>query len=177
MLDDKKLMTVALCRRFQAEAHLDGGNGQFFALMQRSNRKFLSFSPGSPEIDPMQMLWAQDVLGLLNRELAHGGGWVVVFTCPMPEWMTFNVERGYGRYALMWLDADGDVQFSQEWQRNDGELLEFADVINAGIFSTAQKCEASWMAWKSLMIDVIDPAEGQTFNKAVGEIPTSAQGR
>jgi len=179
MLEDAKLMTKALCRRFVAEAMLDGGNGQFYALMLRSNRQLLAFNPGSPELDPMQMMWAGDVLRLLNKELDHGGGWVVVFTCPDPQ-SGLDIISGadsmaYGRYALMWLDHDGDVQFSQEWQKNDGELLDFADVINAGILSTAQKCEASWNAWKMLMVDVIDPAEGQTFNKAGGETPTSAR--
>ena len=75
----------------------------------------------------------------------------------------------------MWLDRDGDVQFSQEWQANDGELLTFDDVVIAGLESTVEKCEASWQAWKTLMLDVIDPAQGQTFNKAGGETPTSAR--
>lgn len=165
-------VSPTLLRRFEVEAHLDGGDGRHFAVMQRSAHEMIGHNPGSPELDPNQMMWATDVLKLLNKELHHDGAWVVVFSHP-EQLMVLNAHSEYGRYALIWLDSDGDPQFSQEWLRNDGELLDFSDVMAAGIYSTANKCEGSWAQWSHLMRDVLKPKGGETFRRARGEAPTS----
>lgn len=179
-LDDSILMTPTLLRRFIQEAELEGGNGQHFALLRRSNSELIAHNPYSPELDPSQMTWGADVLRLLNRELHHDGAWVLCFTHPAepgpPETILHNPPKHweYARYCLMWLDKDGDVQFTVEWVRHESELFDFADVMLAGIESTAQKAEAAWETWRTMMIEVLDPREGETFKRAQGQRAPSA---
>jgi hypothetical protein len=171
---DDVLLTPTLLRRFEAEAVLEGGNGQFYALIRLSNGKLLSHHPGSPPIIAEQSMWADDVLRALNRELHHDGAWVVVFTAPQPLATGTAIfaqpdHVEYGRYVIMWMDADGDVQFSMEWVQNESDLLDFADVLIAGLESTMAKAEACWEAWHMHMRQVLDPQEGQTFKRARGQ--------
>jgi len=181
MLREADLITPALLRRFEAEAKIDGNNGEFYALIRRDDGDLLSHHPGSPPIIPEQTMWAGDVLKRLNRELHHDGAWVIVFTDPAPQGegeyaiYRLGMHREYGRYALLWVDEDGDVQFAQEWVRNESELLDWTDVLLAGIESVMDKCEASWNLWNTHMRQVLEPAEGQTFKRARGQRASSAR--
>lgn len=179
-LDDRTLITPALLHRFEQEAHAEGGTGQYYALIRRSEGELLSHHPfGLPAV-PEQIMWAADMLKLLNRELHHDGAWVVVFTHPAPApalpVLHDHKHADYQRYCLLWLDADGDVQFVQEWEAGTGELHDFADVLLAGPLSTAQKCEASWQQWRAIM-DALDTTGTQRFKRAKGERAPSQQGR
>ena len=180
MLDDDTLITPALLRRFIAEARLEAGNGQHYAFVRRSNGNLIAHNPASPEIAGYQTMFAADVLKVLNRELHHDGAWVVVFTHPEPPEPGSAIlltppGREYARYVLMWLDRDGDVQFSVEWVKNESELLDFAEVLEAGIDSVVEKCEGAWQMWHLHMREVLDPREGETFQRARGQMPSSAR--
>lgn len=172
-LSDKLLITPTLLRRFELEGQFEGGGGQYYALMQRANGELVCDHPFGPALEPMQMLWSADVLRALNRELHHDGSWVVCFTHPQPNSMECVLlnprHKEYGRYALLWLDKDGDVQFTVEWNRGEGELRDFAMVMLAGMNSTMAKCETAWGLWHEMMVDVIEPQEGQTFKRAQGQ--------
>jgi hypothetical protein len=176
-LADETLITPTLLHRFELEAGEQQGQGGYYALIRRSNGDLVSHHPFAPGAEPHQLMWAAEVLGLLNRDLHHNGAWVVVFTHPKRPSLETVLHQPrhaeYARYALIWIDADGDPQFSQEWSENESEMRDFADVMLAGIHSTAQKCEASWQAWKLMMLDVIGPREGQTYKKAKGQRPAS----
>jgi len=174
MIADHLLMTPTLLRRFEIEAYLDGGDGRYYAVMERAGGAIATHNPGSPEVEPDQLMWAMDVLRLVNREVGHGGVWVVSFSNPVkPSIEKIYVE--YDRYALIWLDQDGDPQFTVEWVKNDGEMRDFADVLITGRHATANKCEASWQQWHLLMRDVLLPEENQTFKRAQGQAPTSSR--
>jgi hypothetical protein len=177
MIADDDLLTPALLRRFEAEAYLEGGNGQHYAFVRLSDGRLLAHHPGSPQIIAEQTMWADDVLHKLNRELHHDGAWVVVFTAPgaAADGCAIFAQPGYieyARYCLMWVDKDGDVQFSIEWVRNESDLLDFTDVLMAGIESTMAKCEAAWETWV-MQRKVMDPQQGQTFKRAKGQAPSS----
>lgn len=177
------LVTPTLLQRFELEAGLEGGNEhKYCGVILREDGDIFVHHPVSAALDSMQMLWAARALKLLNRELHHDGAWVVVFTHPMPvefESAAHASPRSsyYQRYALIWIDQDGDPQFSQEWQNGqDTELIDFTAVILCGIESTAQKCEASWQTWHLMMRKVLEVKEGQgkTYKRARGERAPSA---
>lgn len=173
MLPDKLLITKLLLRRFVLEANLEGGNGQHYAIMVREGGHIVAHNPHSPELDPLQFEWATALLRYLNRELHHGGAWVIAFTHPEAPALAISNMARYRRYAIIWLDHDGDPQFSQEWAKGEGEMLNFEDVMDAGLWTTAMKAEAAWSLWHHHMRDVLAPGEGQTFARAAGETPSS----
>jgi hypothetical protein len=167
MLSDDLVITPALLRRFHAEAELEGGDGRHYAVIRSNDGSLLVHDPGSPSISGEQWIWTADLLELLNRELHHDGAWVVVFTHPLPD---------YRRYVLLWLDRDGDVQFALEWVAGENSgFRDFVDVLLAGVHSTAQKCQVAWEIWHTMMIEVIEPREGQTFKRARGERASSTR--
>lgn len=178
-VSDDLLITPDLLRRFQLEASMDSGNGQHYALVRQSNGNLLAHHPGSPPIIAEQVIWAVDVLHALNKELDHDGAWVVVFTHPrLPDLATVIHAQPdhftYDRYALIWLDEDGDCQFTVEWARGESELLDFADVMLAGLQSTLSKCEAAWELWHHHMRDVLEPKPDELIKKAQGQRPRVA---
>lgn len=170
---DERLITPFMLRRFIREAELEGGQGYHYALMQRDNGEFLDHNPGSPEIAPDQTIFGRDLLTLLNRELHFGGAWVMVYTHPVPGNSVLLLHADYHRMCIIWVDADGDPQFTVEWQHGEGEEFDFADVMLSGRESWGQRCEGAWQTWKKLMVDVIDHGEGQTFKRAQGQQPTA----
>lgn len=169
MLTEDLAVTPALLRRFIAEAEMEGGDGRHYALIRRNDGSLLAHHPGAPGLSPMQLLWSQDILRLLNRELHHDGAWCVVFTHPKPRFQDAK-HADYARYVLLWMDQDGDVQIPIEWLEGDYTgFRTFTEVMMAGVQSTAQKCEGAWEVWREMMVKVIQPREGQTFKRARGE--------
>lgn len=173
-IDDDTLITPSLLRRFVAEAELEAGDGRHYAFMQRSNGELLAHNPYSPEIDPHQAMFAADVLKFLNRELHHDGAWVIAFTHPKkpdPGMAIFaQPSTEYRRYVLLWLDSDGDVQFAVEWIEGESELLDFPEVMAAGLIPIANQCEGAWAMWDLHMRKVIEPRDGiDTFQRARGQ--------
>jgi len=170
MLTDNQIVTVTLLRRFMAEAEFDGGDGRYYGMIRLTDGRLFSHHPGSPTLAAEQLMWGSDILNLLNKELHHDGAWVVVFTNPEIPADFRAIDAAprhwdYGRYALIWLDEDGDPQFTMEWAKGDGELADFTDVLLAGRHSTAEKCEAAWRIWSSTH-RALDLKEGQTFKRA-----------
>lgn len=178
-LELHRLITPALLQRFHLEAEAEAGDGRYYACMLRPDGDVLVHHPIGPQLAPEQMMWAADVLRALNRELHHDGAWVVVFTHPKPAPTNSVIKSGsnhceYARYCLIWVDQDGDAQFTQEWMENEGDLLDFADVLLAGIESTMAKCEGSWEMWHHHMRQVIAPKQDQLFKRAQGQRAPSA---
>lgn len=176
-------VTPLLLRRFELEAEMDGGDGRYYACILREDGHLLVHSNpvDGVMLDTMQLLWAAKLLRLINREIHHDGAWVVVFTHPKPAAFDSAIHAEpkattYARYCIIWLDKDGDPQFTQEWIENDNaDFRWFSDVVLAGVESTAQKCEGSWQVWHEMMVKLIQPKEGQTFKRAKGERPASTR--
>lgn len=178
--DDELLITDALKRRLIAEGQMEGGPGHFWCVVRRSNAITVPFksSPLIPRPAPDQVMFASDMVESLNRHLHHDGAWVVVFTHPaavVPNMLdlqeTTSMARpvidftGYDRWAFLWLDRDGDVQFALE---ND-DL--FAETLLSGPDHWMEQAEQAWQRWHFHMREVLDKKalEGATFKRAQGE--------
>lgn len=173
-LPESLLVTPTLLRRFMDESVWEDGDGRHYGIMLRDDGNLIAHGPPDSKTPiPEQMIWAGDVLKKLNKELHHDGAWVVVFTHPKVAQLLSIFQDAkhcdYGRYALIWVDGDGDPQFTVEWMAGEGDLRDFDDVLLAGIVSTMNKCEAAWEMWHLHMRKNLDPKEGQTFKKAQGQ--------
>jgi len=173
MLTEDLVMSPRLLRYFSDAGRADKGDGRFYGLILRDDmRSVITFHPISPQLVPMQALWAGDMLHLLNVELSYGGAWVVVFTHPVPSpqqcIMSAPTHCNYERYHLIWVDEDGDPHVDIEWEAGTGELRKFVDVMKAGPIATAQLCEAALQTWfeKNRMLEA---KPEQTFKRARGE--------
>jgi hypothetical protein len=177
-ISESLVITPTLLRRFQAEGEMEEGDGRYYGVIQRDNGDLLVHHPASLSAVAPQLLWAGEVLRLLNRELHHDGAWVLVFThphsVPGPSVLHQAGHAEYRRYGLIWLDADGDPQFTMEWQHGTAELPSFTDVMLAGIESTAQKAEQAWMLWDDSH-KTLDLKAEQTFKRAQGQRAPSAR--
>lgn len=173
-LTEDKMVTKTLLQHFALEAEFEGGSGQYYALMLRDNGDLMAHHPFSPGLDPAQLMFAADVLRLLNRELHHDGAWVICFTHPKPQALKSGIHLPsthweFGRYALTWLDADGDPQFTQEWMEgSSSERRDFVSVLLQGIVPVAQMAEAAWQAAHE-MTGVLELKPEQTFKQAQGQ--------
>src|SRR5580704_2855890 len=172
------IVTPSLLQRFAIEAHQEAGNGQHYAVILRDSGDLTVHHPGSPPASAEQMMFAADVLKKLNRELHHDGAWVIVFTHPAPFDPAFSIyaqpHAMYRRFVFLWLDNDGDAQIPVEWIENESEMLDFADVLTAGIEWIMQNCENAWDMWHHHKVKVIERKPDETFKRAKGQRAPSA---
>lgn len=174
LTDENLVLTPTLLRRFKAEAEFEGGDGRYYALIRRANGELLADHPEGPSPTPEQLLFATDALRALNREVHHDGAWVIVYTHPKPprvEVVLYDTSKhiDYARYALLWMDKDGDVQFTLEWRENESDMVDFPDVLLAGIESLMDRAEGAWNIWHYQMRTVLDPREDQLVKRAQGQ--------
>lgn len=169
---DDLLVTTFLIKRFEREATFEAGDPRYYAVIQRKDGRFLEHNPASPELEPMQAVFARDLLGRLNRELHHDGAWTIVFTDPAPAETVLANRSEYRRFGLIWVDHDGDPQFTLEWVNGESEETDFADVLLSGIESWGDRAETAWLNWRMLMREVLDPAPDQLVKRAQGQAPT-----
>lgn len=156
---DRALITPTLLRRLEDEA-----GGLYWALLQNSESKLIEHSTGPAIISDQKML-AVDLVPALNKHLHHDGAWLIVFCDPAPGAFVPVSGSNYGRFVIMWMDRDGDAQFSIEFDRD------FTLYLVEGPDPMLEKCEAAWQNWNWAMKTVIQPREGQTFKRALGEKP------
>jgi len=167
-----KPVLTTLRARFAMEAEMEEGNGQFYAVIHKADGSFTDHNPYSPELDPMQAEFARDCLRLFNRELHHDGAWVAIFTHPKPAGPLQTCTE-YARFGFIFIDKDGDAQFTVDWEDGTGELLDFSDCLLAGIDAWGDIAEAAWESWHTLMREALDPSEGQLIKKAQGQLSTA----
>lgn len=167
-LDDKVLVTRSLLQRFVDEAGIEGGSGQHYALIQLNDGSFTAHNPASPEPDPAQVMFGRDVLTTLNRDLHHDGAWV--FFLSHPEHMAHVLESTvmYARFGFIWLDSDGDAQFTFEWEKGAGEELYFHECLFSGINSWIERAETAWKTW-AWTREALDAKPEQMVKRAQGQ--------
>lgn len=163
-----KPVLMNLRTRFTVEGEADDGTGQYYGIIHFADGQFWDDNPYSPELDGAQAVFARDVLKLLNRELHHDGAWTCVFTHPKPVQIPFTFAE-YARFGFIWLDADGDPQFTLEWAEGESEERDFPDLLMNGLESWGHKCEAAWQSWHHAMRQVLAPKAGQLIKKAQGQ--------
>lgn len=154
--------------RFEIEAEEEHGNGSYVGYLTQENGAMVTERRWALNPEPEQYMFAEDMLRLLNRELHHDGMWVIVFTHPGP----FNpivATTEYSRFGFIWLDSDGDPQFTMDWAKGECEELDFTDVLMSGIESWADRCEAAWEQWNLYMRKVLQPKQDQLVKKAQGQ--------
>lgn len=178
-LPDNIVQTPGLLRYAIQDAKEDGGDGRHFLVLQLSDGKLLVHNPISPGLPPQQLIFATDLLPALNKELHHDGAWFMIFTHPNPEVdeRTAEVSFEYARFAMVWMDQDGDPKFLVDWLKGaNSEELDFADVLAEGLDAWLNKAEGAWQQFDYLMNDVLDPQEGETYKLAQGERPPTFDG-
>lgn len=158
--DERILITTSLIVRFQVEGRYDGSTG-FYAYVQRSNGDLLVHQ-GGPDIDAPEHLFANDVLTALNNKLHHDGAWCLVFTNPRaidPPLM----KATYDRLVLIWMDKDGDVQFTNDHEAGIVHALEM------GQDAWLNNCETAWQLWQFHMRQVLAPKQNELVKAAQGQ--------
>jgi len=164
-LDNNLLTTPILLRRLALEAD----EGPFWTLVAGSNGETfarLLTKPISPPM-PEQQMFAYDMLWELNEHLHHDGAWFVGFTHPLDPVIPLIASRHYSRFYFLWIDRDGDPQFTLENDEN------FSLVLEAGPDEWMEHAEDSWQQWHLLMRKVLAPSDHQTFKRALGETAPS----
>lgn len=179
-LDEDLKISATLRQRLADEATFDNGQpgGIWFVLrrnsgaMQSVKGMNLLMAP-----HPAQQMWAMDMAKALNRHLHHDGFWVVGFTNPPPNafmlgGIVLDDEPIYERWFILWVDKDGDPQFTIE---NDDD---FNETLMVHPDSQIEQCETAWQKWKQHMRDTLGTStvQGATFAKAQGEAAPSTRG-
>ena len=158
---DRAILTPALLRRFQAEGEFDGADGRHQAFIETQDGRILVHGHGLMVL-PEQQMFGVDMIRLMNRALHHDGAWMVVFTHQRPPAVSLVAMAEYQRIVFIWVDKDGDVQFPLETDED------FSEVMGHGADHWLENAEAAWQIWKFSQA-MIDPQEGETFKKALGE--------
>jgi hypothetical protein len=141
--------------------------GPFRCVIQAEGGHVVEFGTG-PELCMVQRMVAEDMVIELNRQLHHDGCWLFNFATPEPKpAVVVETGRRYGRFAILWMDADGDIQFAIDCERA------FEKTIEEGPAALAEKCERAftWWRWQRGLLEI---RPGETFKKALGEQAPSA---
>lgn len=148
-----------LRRRLDQEAAFESSQGyapvpQYYAAVPHTDspsgsielRNYDPEDARTPDPHELQIDFAQMYRQNLQRELHHDGVWIVGWTHPpriqskilMPDAVDDNC---FGRLIAIWLDADGDPQFTYETES------EFADIIQNGGHYYLEQAERAWQMW------------------------------
>lgn len=141
-------MSSALSRRVYVEA--DEREAWMAVMRSNGEIRIKCNSPAHPHMS--QSLFAIEMLRDLNKRIANSGAWTV-------GWC-----HGYTRMILIWMDGDGDPQFTVEVDDR------IADIIKAGVDHFTAQCYEAWAKW-CWSQDILDLKPEQTFKKAQGERP------
>lgn len=123
---------------------------------------------------PEQVMFACDMAEALNKHIHHDGRWVVQLVHPMAKAFVPTVAMEpvqYQEFRFLWLDEDGDPQFTFEC----GFPLE--QWLVTPWQSWVQSAEEAHATWYVHMRKVIDPKkEGALYKRAQGEAAPSIGG-
>ena len=153
-LDNDLLVTPALQQRLQDEANnltpcaTDKVAG--WVGLEQSNGDFKYFCYGYTA-DAGEVVVAHELIKTLNRDIAHDGAWVI-------QWCL-----GGRHLNALWLDVDGDVQFTVEFEEDAYGMAENE------LGNWISQCEEAFQFWHKMMIQALAPSPEQLFKKAKGQ--------
>lgn len=170
-LDPAMMFSKAIRERLDLESELQSDFGTttclWYAVIRRPDGSIIlerNYDPGNATelltpLDPpsYQQLFAEQAAIMLNEECAHDGAWIVGFT-HAPEFdhlLRPNPNYEWRRMIKLWMDSDGDVQFSTDC------IEPFHKVLSVSPESFIEQSEEAYKQWKNLMRDALDPKEHQ----------------
>ncbi len=158
-LDDKLLSTQLLLERIEIESC----SGPFKFMVPLSNGRIEIAGPGK---DPVwtHRLFGSKIVEYLNHEINYDGAWILIWIKPennssiiLPDGVSYTEIR------ILWIDKDGDVQFTVEI---DDDLSE---MVKLGYHYWVEQCEDAHGHWRHQR-KVLDLVDGQSFKHAQGEL-------
>ena len=180
--NDDLLLTPALRQRLDLEAVPDhmGEVSQYpwFAWVQRTNGECHKFANQPIFPAEQQQLFALDLTRLLNDELRHDGAWVTGWVQPQMfvedlgmYAQGLRLQRTFGKCICIWLDEDGDAQFTIE-------IVEPMWRIERALMDAwIEQAEDGWQKWHRLMRQELKPNQDQLFKRAQGQTTPSQKQR
>ena len=167
-LDDNRLITPALLRRFIAEAEAAGDEDRYWAAIQREDGNWLTH--GGDEPTAFKKTVILDIVAALNRHIAHDGAWVAVWVDPQPKPLAVLNGTDYGKLVLMWMDMDGDVRFPIEIEEDDATLA------IKGYAHWCEQAEVAWNIWNDMRVEKVLALAGHEhlYKRALGQSAPSA---
>lgn len=165
--NDEWLVSPAIMQRLVDESEdTEGRYTGFWGAFTKANGDIV-FGGNIPAPCEFQRMFAADMAKGLNDNLRHDGVWLVFWTHP-PVAMAVDADV-YRVSHLLWLDEDGDPQFTVD---NEDP---FHEVMEAGFDHWIEAAEDAWQQWEEAR-DTLDLSPGQTFKKVRGELPPSLKG-
>jgi hypothetical protein len=130
----------------------DNSKGHVWALTVRPSTRGVvllqNFTPTIMDIEPheVQRSFARELLLVLNKEAGMNGGWVVGYSHPptVGDALHVNGDNVWGRLFMLWLDQDGDPQFSVEADKP------FHAVFEEGSMYYVGQCYKAYTEWSKL---------------------------
>lgn len=139
--------------------------GPFRAVIEAEGGQRLEFGTG-PALMMEQRMLAEDLVTALNKHLHHDGCWMFSFCDPAPKSkIQIGSGREYGRFVILWMDRDGDIQFPIECSRP------FHVYLTEGPNALIEKCEKAYQQWFLYMRTILDPQPDELYKRALGEAP------
>lgn len=162
-MEKELLFTNTLSMRYAAEAD---GFGYWMVVTTSDGEQHIRTLCEPPL--PYQQMFCRDLGAGLNRHLHHNGAWIVglVEAKPLLVIDEAGAGRDYERAILLWVDEDGDPQFTIEVEDD------WSRILSVGPDHWINKAEEAWLRWRH-MREVLDPQEGETYKRAQGQKPPS----
>ena len=159
-MDQRTVITPTLKRRLAAEA--SGGPYVCYFAAEGATHTLKGVGAVSPS--PLQDMIARDIVGRFNREIHFDGTWLAVLT-DLPSGAALVLsDLNYDAMRFLWMDGDGDVQFTIEvWD-------DPVSVAMAGMVHWMEQAVEAHQQWKRQR-DVLDLSErrGELVREAKGE--------
>ena len=179
VLDINQQFSWLTCERLDQEAAMDTDfqppkPPKWLAFGMQDNGKIIIMSNYDRSVRPSmgdtvfdneptapQLAFGMDVLKGLNKEIAHNGSWLVAWTHPphFSEYLRVNPQMEWKRLVMIFLDKDGDPQFTVD------SVRPFWEQVQSGAHHFVDQCEQAIQEWKQ-QLQILDLKENQTINLA-----------
>jgi len=160
------LRSAAIRHRLESEA--GGLPWVAFTANHYGKLAMLSDTP-NPMLAADCELYARDMALGLNRMLHHNGYWILQWCHPEPIPVVSFQGRTYRKVNTIFVDGDGDPQFTIECEDPIHAIL------SRGVDHWAEQAEQAWTKWHHLMREVLAPKPEQLYLRAAGQAAPSTR--